>query len=69
MTAYSDFKKYEAVLAHCQSSANSELYRNAEDYGKAAGFLIAETILHKLVRTWRIFYCLMRSDIIELRRK
>ena len=38
MTAYSDFKKYEAVLAHCQSSANSELYRNAEDYGKAAGF-------------------------------
>ena len=38
MTAYSEFKKYEAVLAHCQSSANSELYRNAEDYGKAAGF-------------------------------
>ena len=38
MTAYSDFKKYEAVLAHCQSLANSELYRNAEDYGKAAGF-------------------------------
>jgi len=38
MTAYSDFKKYEAVLAHCQSSANSELYINAEDYGKAAGF-------------------------------
>ncbi len=38
MPAYSDFKKYEAVLAHCQSSANSELYRNAEDYGKAAGF-------------------------------
>jgi len=54
MTAYSDFKKYEAVLAHCQSSANSELYK---------------TILHKLVRTWRIFYWLMRSDIIELRRK
>ena len=38
MTAYYDFKKYEAVLAHCQSSANSELYKNAEDYGKAAGF-------------------------------
>ena len=38
MTAYSNFTKYEAVLAHCQSSANSELYRNAEDYGKAVGF-------------------------------
>ena len=43
MTAYSDFKKYEAVLAHCQSSANSELYRNAEDYGKAAGFFDSHT--------------------------
>ena len=48
MTAYSDFKKYEAVLAHCQSSANSELYKNAEDYGKAAGFLTVETVLRQL---------------------
>lgn len=38
MFAYSKLNKYEAVLAHCQSSANSELYRNAEDYGRAAGF-------------------------------
>ena len=38
MTAYSDLKKYEAVLVHCQNSANSELYDNAVDYGKAAGF-------------------------------
>ena len=38
MTSYSDFKKYEAVLANCQSSADSELHKNAEDYGKAVGF-------------------------------
>ena len=38
MFRYTTLRKYEAVLAHCQSSANSELYRNAEDYGKAAGF-------------------------------
>ena len=38
MTAYSDFKKSESVLAHCQGSANTELYKNAAYYGKAAGF-------------------------------
>jgi hypothetical protein len=53
MTAYSDFKKYEAVLAHCQSSANSELF-DSRNHLTQTGSDLAHILLVDEVRHNRI---------------